>query len=582
VIRLLLVFLVLACSCGAATAAESLTARAAVAANVVFVGEPFRFQIQVSGSESPERPELSGLRDFKSSFTGGGTNSRTSMTVINGRMTHNVQKGFILNYEFKATREGRFTIPPITVKADGKTTTTQALGIVVQRPSETENYKLRLSLSKEQAYVGEQLVLETTFFFSANLNQPQLSFPFTDKGAFEIYDLGSDQPRAQETLDGKRFNTLRVRKVLVPRRAGRFTLDPATLTFEGQEGTEIGKDFFGRQVRRPKFKRFVIPSNSLELTVKALPQAGRPANFAGHVGEYSVSVQAAPTEVNVGDPITLNISVAGPAMLEPVKAPALQNQESLANDFKVPSEIADGSVNGSFKVFTQTIRPLREDVAAIPPIELPYFDTAKGAYGVARSAAIPLVVRATRILTADDAEGLVPLAGAGAEVQSWMQGIAHNYSGAEVLASRLLGFSGLLTPPRAAVIAGPPLVYLILLGLVAAKRRRDSDPDARRAKKAHGEFQRGVAQAGTVEEVLAALRAYLGDRLTLTSGALTYRDVEPPLQSSGVGESQLAELEQLFNAGEASRYAGGIAAEDLGGFRDQVATVVKEIEGVLR
>jgi len=44
-----------------AAGAEELSARAAVEAAEVFVGQAFQFQVQVSGSENPQEPDLSGL-----------------------------------------------------------------------------------------------------------------------------------------------------------------------------------------------------------------------------------------------------------------------------------------------------------------------------------------------------------------------------------------------------------------------------------------------------------------------------------------------------------------------------------------
>ena len=87
-------------------------------------------------------------------------------------------------------------------------------------------------------------------------------------------------------------------------------------------------------------------------------------------------MQASPTEVNVGDPITLNISVTGPPLLDAVELPALAGQESLTRDFKVPSEIEDGDGERQLQGVHPDVRALREDVTAVPPIELPYFDTA--------------------------------------------------------------------------------------------------------------------------------------------------------------------------------------------------------------
>lgn len=578
----LLALLVLGVVPASAAPQQALTARAAVGANSVFVGEPIRFQIQVSGSESPERPDLAVLKDFTVNFTGGGSNTRSSVRVINGQMTQNVQLGYIFNYELRANREGRLVIPAISIKADGRTTRTQPLAITAQRPSETENFKMRLSLSKERAFVGEQLVLEAIFYFRANVSEPRLTIPLMENDAFEVYELESDDGQKLEVLDGKRFNTMRIRKVLVPKRAGSFPGEPATLSFKGQDGTEIGQDFFGRRTQRPKYKNFVIPSNKVSLTVDPLPRQGQPPNFAGHVGDYALSVQANPTEVNVGDPITLNISVTGPPMLEPVDLPPLPDQESLMRDFKVPNEIEEGAVDGNYKVFTQTVRALRDDVSAIPPIELAYFDTATRSYKVARSTPIPIVVRPTRILTAGDVEGATPLGTAKQEVQSWTQGIAHNYSGGDLLATQALGFAGLATPGRLVLMAAPPLAYALLLAGVTTVRRRNANPETMRARRALGSFSRAIPEAGTAEEVLSVFRTYLGDKLSMTSDALTFSDVRGSLAQADVPEGDLAEIKRLFTAGEASRFAGGAGSEETDELRKRADQLARQLDKLLR
>ena len=138
----------------------TVTARAALSANSVYVGEPFVLQIQISGGENPERPDLSKLDGFSAVFTRGIPSSSHVTQIIDGRVYQNKQLGYKLNYELRATRDGRLVIPPIEVKVDGQTVRTQRLLVQAQNPSETENFKLRLSLSKEQAYVGEQVVLE--------------------------------------------------------------------------------------------------------------------------------------------------------------------------------------------------------------------------------------------------------------------------------------------------------------------------------------------------------------------------------------------------------------------------------------
>ena len=565
----------------------TVTARAALSANSVYVGEPFVLQIQISGSENPERPDLSKLDGFSAVFTRGIPSSSHVTQIIDGRVYQNKQLGYKLNYELRATRDGRLVIPPIEVKVDGQTVRTQRLLVQAQNPSETENFKLRLSLSKEQAYVGEQVVLEAVFYYSSSgeidgSRGLDLSIPIESSDAFSVYDLDRGQDGKRESLEGKSFNTSRVRKVIVPKQAGSFPVDPATLSFRGADGYEMVRDSFRGTVRRPKYRQYAIPSNRLPFTVLPLPKEGQPANFDGHIGEFALSVQASSSEVKVGDPITLNIALSGPSFLDSVELPDLNKQESLTRDFKVPSEIEEGTVNGAFKVFTQTVRALRDDVTAIPPIELVYFDTAKGAYGVARSHPIPLVVRPTKTVTAGDAEGLGPLGAAQTEVQALLQGIAHNYSGSEALRKQVLGFSGLASPGRLALLVGPPLAYGILFVVVAGARRRHANPESMRARKALGGFNRHVTQASTPEELLAVLTRYLGDKLALTPDALTFGDVRDCLSERGVSEESLAETKTLFTAGEASRFAGGTGEDEVGQLRERAITLVKELEKSLR
>lgn len=570
----------------AALGAE-LTARVVRPVTTAFVGEPIAFKIQISGSEKPEQPDLSQLVGFRVKFGGGTQNSSFFSQTINGRTTRTANLGYILSYQLTATKAGRLVIPPIEIVADGKTAKTQQIVVTVQEPFETEEFKLRRTLDRNRVYVGEQIPLEVVFFYTEEkpLDRQSgllLNSPFEGNPDFELYDVDSTRDPQKQRIDGKAFSTSRVRRVIVPKRAGKFAIEPATLAFVAIDGYELVRDRFGRTLRQGKRKKLVIPTEPLEIEVLPLPAAGKPANFGGHVGEYTVSVQASAREVNVGDPITLNISLSGPTLLEAIVLPPLDKQESLTKDFKVPSEIEDGTVNGAFKIFTQTVRAKSDAVTAIPPIELVYFDTAKGSYKVAQSAAIPIVVRPTKVLTALDVEGLGPVSAAQTEVQALLQGIAHNYSDAGALSSQLLGFNGLLSPGRLAIVAGPPLVYAILLAIVGMNRRRNSDPESQRARKALGGFNRDVARAGTGEEAIAVMRRFLGDKLALTSDALTYRDVEDLLRERGVEEASLAETKALFAIGEASRFAGGSSASEVEEVRQRVVSLVKELEKSLR
>ena len=564
--------------------AQDISARANVGATSAFVGEGIRFQIQVEGSERPEQPDLSGLKDFTAQFNGGGSNSSSSTTIINGRVTRRVQYGYIFNYTLSPKHEGRLTIPPIQVTADGKTTQTNAVRINVRKPIEADDFKLRASLSRNTAYVGEPIILEIVFYYKANARGPNLTLPSLDDGTFQVYDLDQDDDadKVQE-LGGKRFQTMRLRKVLVPQEAGTVTLPASTLSFEGEAGSEVVRDFFGRRRERAKWRRFVIPSNEETLEVRELPTAGQPAGFAGHIGEYQVSASAAPLEVNVGDPITLTVSLSGPPYLEHVEVPSLHLQSGLTQSFKVPEEMDAGTVNGNFKVFTQTIRATSADVSEIPPIELPYFDSDAGTYKIAKSRPIPIKVNATNIVTAGDAEGRGPATGGSSQVEAWSRGIAYNYEDLDVLENQRFDLMDWLKRPGvAALVGGCPLLYGIVLTLANARRRREADPGKVRSRKALGQLQRDLKHAADPNAVLEVFRRYLGGKLGVTSGALTFRDVSSPLEAKGVETEILHGIRELFEECEASRYAGGGSANDVSTVGSKALDLARALERRLK
>lgn len=562
--------------------AQNLSARASVRANSVFVGEVFRLTIQVTGSNSPEKPTLGELEGATANYLGGADNSRYIRQEINGRVTESNHLGYVFQFEVRATKDGRLRIPPIEVKAGGKRVQTQALSLLVRKPSESDDFKLLVSLSKERAYVGEQIVLEAVFYIRKNVNGFSLSMPISKHPAFETVELPSDNQQTTKTLAGEQFSAIQIQRLLVvPKEAGRIELEPGTITFEGQDGTEVVRDFIRGPVRRPKYRKFVIASNKLSLEVVPLPQEGRPPNFSGIVGELAVSVQATPTRVNVGDPITLNVALTGPPFLEFLELPLLSEQTGLQGKFKIPKERDEGTINGNFKVFTQTVRAERPDVTEIPPIKVAYFDSKVGRYQVAASQPIPLEVKATRVVTSGDAEGMAGVAGAQQELQSALQGIAHNYRGAGVLASQSLGFAGLFSTGRLALVVIPPTLYGLLLMVVVGKRKREANPDKVRARRAIGHFQRDLAGAASTEEVLTVFCRFLGDKLALTSSALTYRDVEAPLRERRVDDECLGSVRALFDVGEASRFAGGSEGTAVEEQRESARKLAAQLERLL-
>ena len=347
----------------------------------------------------PRSRRSPGSDDFKIQEMGGQQNSSQSVTIVNGRMNRVSSKAYVYSYRLTAKRAGALTIPAITVKAEGQELRTRPVTIRAQTPSETEDFKLRVSLSANKAYVGQPVTMTVIWYVGTDVGEFNFNVPVLEDDRFDIASLdpavdpnrrndfiriplGDDQAigvRGQGDLGGRTFTTLRFQKVLIPKKTGRISFPQATVSCQTRGSRRGLNDIFGDPFgmgRRTASQKVVVPSNAA-LTCKSTncPRSGGLRNFSGLVGRYSIEAEATPTEMNVGDPITLTLRVSGPRYLGRTQLPSLDEQPALVRDFRIPQDRAAGTVEGRSKVFTQTIRATHNGVTQIPPIELAYFQS---------------------------------------------------------------------------------------------------------------------------------------------------------------------------------------------------------------
>lgn len=586
--------LIALCLCGQAYAAEQLSAEAQTDRNQLFLGESVTLHISVNGSDNPVIPDLSGLTDFTVRYAGGQKSNSRQTTIINGQVSHEVNLGFAMFFQLTPKRAGALVIPPVDIVAGRQTAKSNPVRLQVRTPGETPDYKVRQSLSRAECFPGEPVVLTIIWYIGKDVGRYRFDMPVLERKEFgfadpEIQQAPGEKPVPIATsagqgigllgtgeLDGAGYTTVTFRKVLIPKQAGEFQIDPVDVVFEALAGYRRMRDPFGGLFRNSAFggqeavyEKVVVPSNALKLKVLDFPGAGRPPNFAGHIGEYRIEVSAAPTEVSIGDPITVTIALSGPRYLDDVELPPLDRQPALNRDFKIPQEMAPGTVEGNRKMFSQTIRATHADVKEIPPVELAWFNPESRRYEIAKSRPVPITVRATRVVTAADAEGLQPVS-AGSELEAWSKGIAHNYEDEGALKNFLYGPTTRFRSPLWLSLLGiPPLIYFGTLVTISTVRRRHADPLAVRARKAYPAFAarlraiRNHAQTDatpTCPQVLDAVRSYLGARLRVPAASLTYADAEPGLKDNGADADTMTSLKNIFEQCEAGSYAGGGAA----------------------
>jgi len=300
------------------------------------------------------------------------------------------------------------------------------------------------------------------------------------------------------------------------------------------------------------------------IQIESPPTQGRPPTFAGAVGQFEFRVSAKPTEVAVGDPITLTLTIQDrsqlPTDMGVLKPPNLAADADLARSFRIAGDPPSGIVAGRRKSFTQTIRARNDAVTAVPPVSFSYFDPQRREYVTVLST--PISLRVDPALTMADSR----IVGAEGEADPAMTeldevegGILANYSGESlILTSQTFAF----TWAHGLAVLLPPVAFtVIVVGRRRAVRLKRDGGHARRRRARRRALDRlGDAHNAEPDQqailAAAAVSEYVADRCNLPAGALTSGEVLERLARGRVASALLQDVEQLLAACEQRRYAG--------------------------
>jgi hypothetical protein len=504
----------------------------------VYLGDTFVLQITVEGASSAKTPDLSRLADLECTYVGGQDRSSRSVTIINGRRSEQVFQGYVMQWRVRPLKAGRVKVPSVQVDVNGVMYSTKEIVVTVREPTDHADFKLRLICDRTTAYVGEPIPMRLVWYIGREV-EPAV-FSGSDGG--DVFDIVpsteakalADQrsnPRSpyrnvqfvggtavgvlgQGVLEGRSFTTLTLEFSVIPKRAGEIEVGPYAAAFDATMGAF-------------RSERVVIACEKVVLRVSALPDVGKPAGFNGLIGRFTIEASAGVSEANVGDPVTLTVSIKGTPPMDRVKAPELELIPGFPEGFKGSPEGWEVKKDGaaSERVFTTTIRPKSDAVTAIPSIPLSFFDTETGAYRTAATAPIPLKVRPTREVTVADAVvGAKSIAGPGAYTLT-PGGLAMrgNYAGEELLVNQRVDALAVLTSPVGmGVVLMPPLA---LAGVVVVRHLRSRGRGtSERVRLAAQRARAGLRHAECVDEVSRCVREFVGEVGCIPANAVTSRD----------------------------------------------------------
>lgn len=562
---------------------DAVRVRAVASPESAYVGQPVRLSIEVHGTTDAAQPVIDAVEGLDIRYAGAQDRSSSFTRIINGRRTERRTEAYVFQWIVRANEAGTYTIPSIEVTAGSVNYTTDPVRLRFEAPPTTEEMLLDVTLERDSAYVGEPVRATIDWYFARNPENWRFAIP----GAGEAFDLVSPERisgrngdplqlrfmgrevtahQARARVDGMNYARVRIEQMLIPRTSGTITLGGASVSAD----LVVREGFFDNETR------YVIArAGEAWLEARPLPSEGRPRSFSGLIGRYRIEARASETDVRVGDPIEITLSVDGP-LVESVNPPALHLQRDLTRDFRVPEDLGLSEIEGGRKVWRFTIRPTNADVPAIPPIELPYFDTDSGTYATASTEPIPLSVSPTRRVTLSDSDASAPL---GVELEDSAVGIAHNYAGEDLLVDQRFSIVSALTSPSAiALTAGPAGFWAASAVFVAVRKRRVSRPrDGNRRAASIARHELG--ESNDPGAVSRSVYAYLGRKLDRSPAGLTPDSCAGAL--SDRSERLAVEARDLLEACDTAAYAPS-AETDVGALRDRALRFIDGAERVWR
>lgn len=565
-----------------AAAAQTIRVWAA-AQEEIYAGEPFQYQIVIEGYREPANIDLSPLEKWSPQSLTGQDYSSTSVSIINNKQTVHEEIKYVMPYRLIAEEAGQITLPPVKVEIKGQIYTTNPIVTNILKPNTTDKLILDVKYSQTDCYVGQPITMTVTWYFGSSVSDYYFNIPvLADSDNFFIEDAETmpgggemvqinlaGQPiiarKKQEQFEGSNYVAVTFSKILIPRRAGVIEIAAPSITcsLEVQSQQSRRRSFFDSPFfgSSSEYKRFSSKGKGTSLNVKPLPQQGRPEDFNGLVGRYTISTSAEPTEVNVGDPITFTIDIAG-KLLKRIEMPDLQAIPQIAENFKIATDQSTPTTSGGTKTFTQTIRAKNDKVKEIPAIPFSFFDVDKGRYVTEYSKAIPLEVAPTRIVTAQQAQGW-DIKKQTSEIEAVQRGIAANiYEQSRLLTNTAFSPTIALAQPGYILLwVGPLAMFIILavgrLALQDSPARQRARRRAAAPRRAITKLHRLDSQSRSVQEETAdILRQYIGDRFDKTAQSLTSRDCREILKENCKDKEPTEQFCRILEQCEHSQYAG--------------------------
>jgi hypothetical protein len=319
-----------------------------------------------------------------------GPSQQVSQSWINGKSSFNKTYSYFL----LPMQKGTLVIRQASIEIRGQIYKTSPIKInvtaAVEQPRDpndtqvTADQSLHLvaEISKTNPYLNEPITVVYKIYFSYNIgitNWRELDKPkYND---FWSQNIDIKQLVAEEgRYNGEKYRFVTLRKtVLYPQKSGKLVIEPLSLDVDVQLPSNR-RNIFGQVLLVEDHKR--VSAGAKTINVKALPEAGKPADFSGAVGRFNFKVTPSKTNIKSGESLDLDVSVSGTGNLKlftlpkPIVPTALEMYDPVHNEqVSTPLSGMTGRISDKYAII-----PQYKGKYPIKPMTFTYFDLGSQSY----------------------------------------------------------------------------------------------------------------------------------------------------------------------------------------------------------
>ena len=604
--KVILFFILISTVIGAWADGITFTANAP---EVVVSGDQFRLSYTINSQK---------VRDFRAPsiqgfevLMGPSCSTQSSTQIINGNVTSTSTITF--TYILMAGKEGTYKIPGATIVADGNNYTSNSVEIKVLPPDQSSSNAgsgssarssrnqansgkitdkelfMTATASKTNVYEQEAILLTYKVYTQVNLTNLRGDIPDLKGFHTQEVELPNQKTFSLEHYNGRNYNTTIWRQlVLFPQQTGKIEIP--SVTFEGTVSQIVASaDPFDAFFNGGNYvninKNIVTPK--LTIDVKELP-AGKPANFSGGVGEFTLSSSISTQELKTNDAVTIKLVISGTGNMKLINTPEV----GFPQDFEIYDPKVDNKFNltrnglAGSKVIEYLAIPRHAGTYTIPPIEFSYFDLKSQSYKTLKTDAYTLNVAKGE----GNSDQVVANFTSKEDLKVLGQDIRYIKTGDTHLTKKDDYFFGSTSYYLWYIV---PLALFIAIMVINRKQAMENANVAKvRTKKANKVATKRMKNAGKLlaekkseafyDEVLKALWGYISDKLSMPVSQLSKDNIEEELQKHQVADELIKEFINNLNECEFARYAPGNQDEKMDKIYSSAIDVISKMENSIK